>query len=181
MQKKLKELAPVFAEQKLSGVGVRIGINTGVMHVGDMGSKYRKAYTVLGDAVNLASRLESVNKMYGTPILVSQETKGMCNDVVFRFIDRIHVKGKATATDIYEPLCLLSEKTYTLATELAQYEKALELYNVNNWNGAKEAFAKLAAQHPQVEVYAIYFKRVSQYEVSPPPPDWDRSQHLTEK
>ena len=181
MQKKLKELAPVFAEQKLPGVGVRVGINTGVMHVGDMGSKYRKAYTVLGDAVNLASRLEGVNKMYGTPILVSQETKEMCNDVVFRFIDRIHVKGKDAATDIYEPLCLLSEKTYTLATELAQYEKALELYNVNNWSGAKEAFAKLAAQYPQIEVYAIYFKRVSQYEISPPPLDWDRSQHLTEK
>lgn len=181
MQNKVQALTSAFAEQKLTNIGMRIGINTGMMHVGDMGSEYRKAYTVLGDAVNLASRLEGVNKMYGTSILASQETKERCSEIVFRFIDCIYVKGKATPTNIYEPLCLLSQKTVALEEELTQYNEALALYNTDNWCKAKEKFAKLAEQYPKVEVYVIYLKRAEQYAVSPPSADWDRGQHLEQK
>ncbi len=181
MQEKVRELAPIFAEQKLDGVAIRIGINTGMMHVGDMGSEYRKAYTVLGDSVNLASRLEGVNKMYGTSILVSEATKELCQGVVFRFVDCIYVKGKAKPTKIYEPLCLLSEKSSTVEEELTEYERALELYNTDNWCQALESFTKLVEKYPQVGVYDVYAKRVAQYKACPPAPDWDRGQHLTEK
>ncbi|MBU0745118.1 MAG: adenylate/guanylate cyclase domain-containing protein [Gammaproteobacteria bacterium] len=181
MQNKVKDLAPIFAAQNLNDVAIRIGINTGMMHVGDMGSEYRKAYTVLGDAVNLASRLEGVNKVYGTKVLVSEETKDMCSNIVFRFVDCIYVKGKAAPTNIYEPLCLLSQKTDTLDIELAQYQKALDLYNADKWCEAKEVFEKLVEAYSGVELYNIYLKRVSQYETSPPAVNWDRGQHLTQK
>lgn len=181
MQEKVKELASVFAAQNLPNVSIRIGINTGIMHVGDMGSEYRKAYTVLGDAVNVASRLEGANKFYGTDILISQETKDQCNDVVFRFVDCIYVKGKEKPINIYEPLGLLNNKTAALEAELSNYSKALEFYNAKNWNQAKEKFESLSREYPQSQLYRIYRDRAHEYESNPPPSDWDGGQHLTEK
>lgn len=181
MQEKIQELSSVFAEQNIFNVAIRIGVNTGMMQVGDMGSKYRKAYTVLGDAVNLGSRLEGVNKIYGTKILVSQDTKERCCGVIFRFIDSVYVKGKEKPTNVYEPLCLLGSEFFSLEAELSEYNKVLELYNINDWSGAKEGFAKLAAKYPEVELYAIYLQRVSQYEINPPPVGWDHGQHLITK
>jgi len=125
--------------------------------------------------------LEGVNKMYGTRIMVSQETKDLCSGIVFRFVDCIYVKGKATPTKVYEPLCLISEKTDDLLAELAEYNEAMELYNAGDWCKAKDAFAKLVKRYPRTDLYNIYFKRVGQYEVCPPPSDWDKGQHLNEK
>lgn len=181
MQEKMAELTSTFTSQGIPDAALRIGINTGLMHVGDMGSSYRKAYTVLGDSVNLASRLEGVNKLYDTKILVSEATQQACANIVFRFIDSIYVKGKNSVTKIYEPIGTIGEISKTSLTELTGYQEAIELYLNRDWLHAKEQLTLLTKTYPEVELYRLYLSRATQYHREPPPPNYDLAQHLTTK
>jgi adenylate cyclase len=178
---RVKELAPQFAAQGLNDVRVGVGINSGVMNVGDMGSQYRKSYTVLGDSVNLASRLESSTKFYGVPFLVSEATKSECHDIAFRFVDKICVKGKVEPVNIYEPVGLVSELSPVVQDELCAYEAALKLYFARDWNGAKKALQKIIERNSENALYGIYLQRVQDYMVTPPPVNWDWVCMLHEK
>jgi adenylate cyclase len=173
MTKRVKELAGKFTEQNIHNVRVGIGVNTGIMHVGDMGSQYRKAYTVLGDEVNLTARLESANKIYDTNVLVTEFTKSRCQGIVFRFIDNVRVKGKERKVVVYEPLCLVSELTKELENELQLYQAGIERYHGCQFAEAKKIFSDLAAQYPEIELYRIYLARTEELICSPPPTDWD--------
>src|SRR5699024_10082942 len=96
MQQRLHQLRQEFAQEGLPQFAIGIGVNTGLMNVGDMGSQYRRAYTVLGDAVNLASRLEGLTDFYQLPVLVSDTTKAAAPAFSYRTIDKVRVKGRHT-------------------------------------------------------------------------------------
>jgi adenylate cyclase len=171
MQRKMPLLAEEFAQRGWPALSIGIGINTGTMSIGDMGSKFRKAYTVLGDAVNLASRLEALTKEYGVGIIAGENTVAAVPEIAWREIDRVRVVGRAQTVTIYEPVG--SAQDAQLEAELERHHRALALYRARNFDEAETAFAALAEEHPLTLLYAYFCARCAAYRRSAPPVDWD--------
>jgi adenylate cyclase len=175
MQQALVAIRTSWHEMGRPAVNVRVGINTGEMTVGNMGGQRRFDYTVIGDSVNLASRLEGANKTYKTCIMVGERTYELVRHVILgRELDLITVKGRSEPIKIYE---LLQEQNGPLSPELAQflaiYSAALELYHERAWTAAKQNFEEALRYRPGDYTTQIYIERTTLYETAPPPPDWD--------
>ncbi len=166
------ELSRGFVADGLPAIDIGVGVNTGEMNVGDMGSEYRRAYTVLGDAVNLGSRLESLTKYYGVRFLVSQATVQQCQSIRFRTVDKVKVKGKTEAVTIYEPLDpqLLSNPEFVAAID--QHEQAVQWYLQQKWDDAERAWIALQRQSEH-KLYNLYLDRINTYRQQAPGSDWD--------
>ncbi|MFT6154984.1 MAG: adenylate cyclase [Crocinitomicaceae bacterium] len=180
MQKITSALKAEFAQQGLPEVNIGVGINTGLMNVGDMGSSYRRSYTVLGDAVNLGSRLESITKFYGAEILIGEETYDHITGFVCRFMDRIQVKGKEEAIRVYEPLGLEGDVPQVVLDEIIQYERAYQHYLDRNWDAAKQAFDQLNTASPK-KLYQVYSQRIDNLKTQVLPKEWDGTFRHTNK
>ena len=173
MQKDLRKLDPVFTARGWPLLHIGVGVNTGTMTVGDMGSPVRKAYTVMGDAVNLGSRLEGLTKQYGVGILVGEDTKAVLADFSFREIDRVQVKGKEHPVGIFEPLGLSNELGKEAAEELKLWHQALKAYRTQNWDQADTLLINLRRMSPDAYLYEVYEKRIAYLRLHPPGEGWD--------
>lgn len=173
MQTAVKQLHVEFAKHEWPPIEIGIGLNSGEMSVGDMGSKFRRNYTVLGDAVNLASRVEGLTKFYGVKIIVTEHTQQNQKLFIFRQLDRVRVKGKKEGIAIYELVCRKSEVSSALIEELNQHQQALDYYFKQEWKKASELFLKLHEAHPQSILYSLYLQRIAEFERNPPPENWD--------
>jgi len=169
----LGKLQQDFAAKGWPPINIGVGLNTGMMTVGNMGSEFRMAYTVMGDAVNLGSRLESLTKNYGVHIIVSEFTKAQVPDFVYRELDAVRVKGKDKPVTIFEPICeevLLDSVT---KENLVRYHEALGFYRSQNWDEAELRFAELQKLEPLRDLYAMYLKRITYFRHNPPDGAWD--------
>jgi adenylate cyclase len=154
-------------------IKIGIGLNSGVMRVGDMGSKVRRAYTVMGDPVNLGSRLEGLTREYGVGILVGESTKNKVRDVVFREVDKVKVKGKDEPVAIFEPLGLEGDLDRQVLEEVKLWHQGLKQYRGQQWEQAELTMLNLTRMNPGSRLYAEFSERIARMRVTPPGAGWD--------
>ena len=162
----LKILNKNFEKLKQPRINIGIGITTGIATVGEIGSMGRSDYTIIGDNVNIGSRIESLCKFYGTNLIISQDTKDKLVDkYIFRYLDHVKVKGKQNSVIMWEVISLENEESIHLKEELENHEKAINLYKNSEFNEALELFKELKIRQSELNsvIYEIYISRCTEF------------------
>lgn len=174
MQSAMATLSKELVAKGMPELKMGVGINTGEACVGNMGSEIRLSYTVMGDTVNLASRLEGITKQYGVSIIVGDETYNQTkDDFIYRPVDSVRVKGKETAVNIYEPICAKRNATpeiYNLQDLTYQY---FEYYKTRRFEEMVAIIQSLLQTYPTDGLLRLYLERATHFMSVPPPDDWE--------
>ena len=183
MLNRLRELNRKWVAADRPALDIGVGINTGLVVAGTIGSSRRMDYTVIGDHVNLAARIESANKYYGTKILISEHTLGRLDGAEHvREIDRVRVQGREQPVGIYEVLDYHTDQSFpSLEKVVAAYKAGLAHYRNRDWHQAMTCFAAALEHHPGDRPAQLMFGRCEELESQPPPQDWSAVTDLMEK
>ena len=173
MLRALQRLQESWQSRGVPHIDIGVGINSGPMLVGNMGSKRRKNYTIMGDSVNLASRLEGINRTFGTHVIISEGTYQQVKEhVVARELDLIRVKGKTQPVKVYE-LLALAANAQQHADLVARFERGLAAYRSGEWLPAIEVFQQLLVDYPQDGPGQVFIERCLNLLARPPEGAWD--------
>lgn len=183
MMMKLKEIQAEWHSHGLPEFDIRIGINSGGALVGNVGSTQRLSYTVIGDMVNLASRLEGINKEYKTRVMISNSTFMEVKDkTTVREVDKVAVKGKVEGVRIYELIAVKNKVSTETKKMITDYQEALGLYRIRKWGSAISIFAKILDEFPNDGPSLSLMARAQIYSSQPPVDvDWDGTYKAMEK
>ncbi len=169
----IKEINDDHRKKGIPEIGIGIGLNTGTMCVGDMGSNIRRSYTVIGDAVNLGSRLEGLSKNYGVDIVVSETTRKLAPNFVWQELDKVRVKGKDLAVSIFYPLAKAGELAADSINELKTWGNFVKAYRTQDWDQSDVLLLNLSRANAKKYLYQLYSERVASMRMLPFDPEWD--------
>ena len=181
MANAIRKLNEEHRSKGLPEIGVGIGLNTGTMCVGDMGSSIRRSYTVIGDSVNLGSRLEGLSKAYGVDIVVSESTRELANDFAWQELDKVRVKGKDNAVAIFWPVAPLNRMESNNTAELKIWAMALKAYRRQDWNQCDVQLLNLQRLNAKKYLYQLYAERVVSMRLLPFDLEWDGATNFQTK